>query len=144
LLHPELRPYYLKERAAQSARQAKVVPAELGSSLSLKSKPALLSATKDSPPGIKQTIDFCYAKVVTNESLYHMVELFAMNVRAATTQKRSAETQRLRQVTQADMPLSYLSYHDASHEQHSPNVKPAPSVKQDKLDSYTPRQFQSA
>jgi hypothetical protein len=72
------------------------------------------------------------------------VEPFAVNVRAATTQRRSTETQRLRQVTQADMPLSYLPYPDATQEQHPPNMESAPSVQQDELESYTPRQFQSA
>jgi hypothetical protein len=70
-----------------------------------------------------------------------MVEPFAANVRAATTQRRSAETQRLRQLTQADMPLSYLPYPDASQEQYPPNKEPAPSVQQDEPESYTPRQF---
>jgi hypothetical protein len=144
VLHPELRPFYFREQAAQSARQAKVVPAKLGSSLSVKPKQALFSATKDYPPGVKQTMDSYYAEVVIDESPYHEVEPFAVNVRAATTQRRSAETQRLRQVTQADMPLSYLPYPDATREQHPPNTEPAPSVQQDELESYTPRQFQSA
>jgi hypothetical protein len=144
VLHPKLRPSYLKEQATQSARQAKVVSTELGSSLSVKPKPALLSAMKDSPPGVKQTMDSYYAEVVIDESLYHEVEPFAVNVRAATTQMRSAETQRLPQVTQADMPLSYLPYPDATREQHPPNTEPAPSMQQDELESYTPRQFQSA
>jgi hypothetical protein len=121
VLHPELRPSYLKEQAAQSARQAQVVSAKLGSSLSVKPKPALLSATKNSPPGVKQTMDSYYAEVVIDRRPYHEVEPFAVNVRAATTQRRSTETQRLRQVTQADMPLSYLPYPDATREQHPPN-----------------------
>jgi hypothetical protein len=144
VLHPKLRLSYLKEQAAQSAWQAKVVPAKLKSSLSVKPKPALLSAMKDSPPGVIHTMDSYYAEVVIDESPYHEVEPFAMNVRAATTQRRSAETHRLRQVTQADMPLSYLPYPDATREQYPPNTEPAPSVQQDELESYTPRQFQSA
>jgi hypothetical protein len=144
VLHPELRPSYLKEQAAQSARQAKVVPAILGSSLSVKPKPALLSATKDSPLGVKQTMDSYYAEVVIDKSPYHEVEPFAVNVRAATTQRRSTETKRLRQVTKADMPLSYLPYPDATREQHPPNKEPAPFVQHDELESYTSRQFQSA
>jgi hypothetical protein len=42
------------------------------------------------------------------------------------------------------MPLSYLPYPDATREQHPPNKEPAPSVQQDEMESYTPRQFQSA
>jgi hypothetical protein len=42
------------------------------------------------------------------------------------------------------MPLSYLPYPDGTREQHPPNTEPAPSVQQDELESYTPRQFQSA
>jgi hypothetical protein len=99
VLHPELRHSYLKEQAAQSARQSKVVSAKLGSSLSVKPKPALLSATKDSPPGVKQTMDSYYAEMVIDEGPCHEVEPFAVNVRAATNQRRSAEIQRLRQVT---------------------------------------------
>jgi hypothetical protein len=126
MLHPGLRPSYLKEQAAQSAWQTKVVPAKLGSSLSVKPKPALLSAMKVSPPGVKQSMDDYYAEVMINESpSNHEVEPFAVNVKAATIQRRSAETQRLRQVTQADMPLSYLPYPDATREQHPPNTSGA-------------------
>ena len=133
VLHPELRPSYLKERtAAHSARRAKVVPAKLGSSLSVKLKPALLSATKDDSPDVNQTMDSYYAEVVTDASpYYHMADLFAVNVRAAATQRRSSETQRLRQVTQADMPLSYLPYPDAAQEQNPPNMEPVPPVFED-------------
>jgi hypothetical protein len=42
MLQPKLRPSYLREQAAQSAQQAKVVLAKLKSSLSVKPKPALL------------------------------------------------------------------------------------------------------
>jgi hypothetical protein len=45
VLHPELRPSYLKERAAQSARQARLVPAKTGSGLSANLGSALLSTT---------------------------------------------------------------------------------------------------
>jgi hypothetical protein len=80
VLHPELRPSYLKEHAAQSGRQAKVVPAKAESSLNVKPKPALLSATKDSPPGVKHTMDSYNAEVVTDEDSYQVVEPFAVNV----------------------------------------------------------------
>jgi hypothetical protein len=57
-LHPELRPSYPKKRAAQSARQAKVVPANSGNSLNVKPKAAaLLSATKTSHSDVSQTMD---------------------------------------------------------------------------------------
>jgi hypothetical protein len=85
VLHPELRPSYLKEEAAQSARQAEVVYAKLESSLNVKPKPALLSATKSSPPDVKKTMDSYFAEVVIDKSPYHDVEPFAVNVRAATT-----------------------------------------------------------
>jgi hypothetical protein len=144
VLHPRLRPSYLKEHAAQSGRQAKVVSAKVKSSLNVKTKPALLSATKDSPPAVKHTTDSYYAEVVSDEDSYQVMEPLAVNVRAATTQRRSTEIQRLRQVTQADMPLSYLPYSNAVQEQYPPNKEPAPLVQQDELESYTPRQFQSA
>jgi hypothetical protein len=144
VLHPELRPSYLKEHwAAQSARHAKVVPAKLGSSLSVKPKPALLSATKDSPRGVKQTMDSYYAEVVIDKSPYHEVKPFCSE-RESGNHIEEVCRYSLRQVTQADMPLSYLPYPDASREQHPPNKEPAPSVQQDELESYTPRQFQSA
>jgi hypothetical protein len=109
-LHPELRPSYLKERAAQSARQARVVPAKSGNSLGVKLKLALLSATKISHSNVGQTMDSYYAEVMFCESPHYVVEPFAVNARAARTERRSAETQGLRRVTQADMPLSYLPY----------------------------------
>jgi hypothetical protein len=110
----------------------------------VKPKPALLSATKNSHPDVKQTMDSYYAEVVIEKSPYHEVEPFAVNVRAATTQRRSTKTQRLRQVTQADMPLSFLPYPDAPQKQHPPNKEPAPAVQQNELESYTPHQFPSA
>jgi hypothetical protein len=139
-LHPELRPSYLKERAAQSARQARVVPAKSGNSLGVKLKPALLSATKISHSDVGQTMDSYYAEVVFNESPHYVVEPFAMNARAARTERRSAETQGLCRVTQADMPLSYLPYPDAPQE-HPVKKEPAIPVVTDGPDAYIPHWY---
>jgi hypothetical protein len=78
-LHPELRPSYPKERAAQNARQAKVVTANSGNSLNVKPKPALLSATKTSHSDVSQTMDSYYAEVAITESPYCVVEPFAVS-----------------------------------------------------------------
>jgi hypothetical protein len=104
-LHPELRPSYLKERAARSARQAGVVPAKSGSSLNVNLGPALLSATKEPQSHVALTMDSYYAEVVTTDCPYCMVEPFVADARAARTERRSAETQSLRRVTQSGMPL---------------------------------------
>jgi hypothetical protein len=138
-MHPELRPSYLKERAAESARQAKVVSAKSGNSLNVKPKPALLSATKTSHSDASQTMDSYYAEEVINESPYHVLTPFAVNAQAARVERRSAETQGLRRVTQADMPLSYLPYPDAQREQ-SPVTEPAPPAVPDEMGSFMPRQ----
>jgi hypothetical protein len=78
-LHPELRPSYPKERAAQSARQAKVVPANSGNSLNVKPKPALLSAAKSSHSDVSHTMDSYYAEVVITESPHCVVEPLSRN-----------------------------------------------------------------
>jgi hypothetical protein len=91
-MHPELRPFYHKERAAQSARQAKVVPAKSGNSLNVKPKPALLSATNTSHSDASQTMDSYYAEEVVNESPHHVLTPFAVNAQAARVERRSAET----------------------------------------------------
>jgi hypothetical protein len=106
-LHPELRPSSSKERAAQSARQAKVVPAKAGHSLNDKLKPALLpTMMKATQSGASQTMDSYYAEEVFNGGTNDLAELFTVAAGAATKERRSAETQGLRRVTQADLPLS--------------------------------------
>jgi hypothetical protein len=62
-----------------------------------------------------------------------VLEPFVVNTRAARMERRSAESQGLRRVTQADMPLSYLPYTDAQREQH-PVTEPAPPVVTDEMD----------
>jgi hypothetical protein len=139
-LHPELRPSYLKERAAQSARQARVVLAKSGCSLNVNLGPALLSATKEPESDVALTMHSYYAKVVTTDCLYCMMEPFAVDARAARTERQSTETQGLRRVTQSGMPLSYLPLPDAPQAQH-PVREPAPPVVMDELGSFIPHQF---
>jgi hypothetical protein len=115
-----------------------VVPAKSGNSLNVKPKPSLLSATKTSHSDVSQTMDSYYAEVVVNESPHYVLEPFAVNTRAARTERRSAETQGLRRVTQADMPLSYLPHSDAQREQH-PVTEPAPPAVTDEMGSFMPR-----
>jgi hypothetical protein len=83
-------------------------------------------------------MDSCYAEVVVNESPHYVLKPFAVNTRAARVERRSAETQGLRRVTQADMPLSYLPHSDAQREQH-PVTDPAPPVVTERA-SFIPRQ----
>jgi hypothetical protein len=120
-----------------------VVPANSGNSLNVKPKPALLSATKISHSDVSQTMDSYYAEVVITESPYCVVEPFAFNARAARTERRSAETQGLKRVTQAEMPLSFLPYPDAPRDQH-PSMEPAPPVVTDDLGSLIPRQYRAS
>jgi hypothetical protein len=141
-MHPELRPSYLKERAAQSAQQAKVVTAKSGNNLNVKPKPPLFSATKTSHSDASQTMDSYYAELVVNESPHHVLTPFAVNAQAARVERRSAQTQGLRRVTQADMPLSCLPYLDAQRKQY-PVTEPAPPVVTDDLGSFVPRQYRS-
>jgi hypothetical protein len=142
-LHPELRPSYLNERAAQSARQARVIPAKTGSSLSANLGSALLSATKEPQSKGNLKMDSYYAEVVMTECPHSTVEPFAVNARAAMMERRSAETQGLRRVTQSEMPLSYLPYPDAPTRVQHPVREPVPPVITDELGSFTPRQFRS-
>jgi hypothetical protein len=140
-LHPELRPSYLKERAAQSAQQASIVPAKTGSSLSANLGSALLSATKEPLSKGNLIMDSYYAEVVTTKCPHSTVEPFAANAGAARTERRSAETQGLRRVTQSNMPLSYLPFPDAPMQEQHPMKEPAPLVITDDLGSFTPWQF---
>jgi hypothetical protein len=83
-----------------------VVPAKSGNNLNVKSKPTLLSATKTFHSDASQTMDSYYGEEVVNEIPHHVLTPFAANAQAARVERRSAETQGLRRVTQADMPLS--------------------------------------
>jgi hypothetical protein len=119
-----------------------VVPAKSGKSLNVKHNPALLSATTTSHSDVSQTMDFYHAEEVVNESPHHVLTPFSVNAQAARVERRSAETQGLRRVTQGDMPLSYLPYPDAQREQY-PVTEPAPPVVTDDLGSFVPRQYRS-
>jgi hypothetical protein len=74
VLHPDLRPSYLKMRAAQSAQQARVVPTQTGSSLSPDLGSALLSATKEFQSQGNVTMVYYYAEVVTIKCPHCMVQ----------------------------------------------------------------------
>jgi hypothetical protein len=91
-LHPELRPSTYKERAAQSARQAKVIPAKADGSLSAKLKPALLATVKNSQLDASQTMDSYFAEEVYIEDADILSELFTATAGAATKERRSAES----------------------------------------------------
>jgi hypothetical protein len=84
-------------------------------------------------------MDSYYAEVVMTECPHSMIEPFAVNARAARTERRSAATQGLRRVTQSEMPLSYLPYPDAPTQEQHPVRKPVPPVVTDELGSFTPR-----
>jgi hypothetical protein len=68
-LYLELRPSLLKERAARRARQARVVPVTIGSSLNVKLKLALLSETKAPQSDASRTTDSYYANAVFDRSM---------------------------------------------------------------------------
>jgi hypothetical protein len=147
-LHPELRPSSSKERAAQSVRQAKVVPAKAGHSLNDKLKPALLSTMQATQSGASQTMDSYYTEEVFNGGTNDLAELFTVAAGAATKERRSAETQGLRRVTQADLPLSFLPYLDdtdvpAVADRRAPAPKPTPVVVEDDLGRFTPRRYRA-
>jgi hypothetical protein len=90
-LHPELRPSSSKERAAQSARQAKVVPAKAGHSLNDKLKSALLPTMKATQSGVSQTMDSYYAEQVFNGDTNDLAEFFTVTAGAATKERRSGD-----------------------------------------------------
>ena len=89
-------------------------------------------------------MDSYFAEVVINENSYYTVEPFARpftaDARAAVRERRSAETQGLWMVTQADMPLSYIPFPDVQQEHH-PTKDPAEPVITDELGSFTPRRY---
>jgi hypothetical protein len=89
-------------------------------------------------------MDFYYAEVVTTECPHSTVEPFAACAGAARTERRSAETQGLRRVTQSNMPLSYLPFLNAPTQEQHLVKEPAPLVITDDLGSFTPRQFCSS
>jgi hypothetical protein len=77
-----------------------------------------------------------------------LAEQFTVAAGAATKERRSAETQGLRRVTQADLPLSFLPYPDdadvpAVADRHAPAPEPAPVVVEDDLGRFTPRWYRA-
>jgi hypothetical protein len=57
------------------------------------------------------------------------------------TERRSAEMQGLRRVTQSNMPMSYLPFPNAPTQEQHPVKEPAHLLITDDLGSFTPRQF---
>jgi hypothetical protein len=88
-------------------------------------------------------MDSYYAEVVMTECPHSTVEPFAVNARAARTERRSPETQGLRRVTQSGMPKSYLPFPGAPTQEQHPVREPVPPVVTAELGSFTPRQFRS-
>jgi hypothetical protein len=145
-LHPKLRPSSSKEKVAHSARTARVVPAKAGHSLNFKLRPTALSTEKTTQPDIIQTMDSYYAGEVFDRDANDLAGLFITTAGAATKERRSAETRGLRRVTQADLPLSFLSHSDvpAAMERPVPDPVPTPVVIVDELGPVTPRQLYRA
>jgi hypothetical protein len=140
-LHPELRPSNSKEKVAHSARPAKVVPAKVGHSLNVKLRPIALSTEKTAQPDVIQTMNSYYAREVFDRDANDFAGLFITTAGAATKERRSAETQGLRRVTQADLPLSFLLHSNvpAATEQPVPDPVPTSVVIVDELGPVTPR-----
>jgi hypothetical protein len=143
--HPELRPSSSKEKVAHSARPGKVAPARAGHGQNVKLRPTGFVAEKIIQPGVNQTMDSYYAEEVFDEDANDLVELFITDAGAATKERRSAETQGLRRVTQADLPLSFLPYSavPAAAEEPVPDPVPTPIVAENELSRFTPRRYRA-
>jgi hypothetical protein len=91
-------------------------------------------------------MDSYYAEEVFDEDTNGLAGLFITDAGAATKERQSAETQGLRRVTQADLPLSFLPHPDvpAATETPVPGPVPAPVVVEDELGRFTPRQLYRA
>jgi hypothetical protein len=144
-LHPELT-RSSKEKVAHSARPARVVPAKAGHNLNVKLRPTALSTEKTTQPDVIQTMDSYYAKEMFDGDANDLAGLFITAADAATKKRRSAETQGLRRVTQADLPLSFLPHSNvpAATERPVPDPVPTPVVIVDELGPFTPRQLYRA
>jgi hypothetical protein len=144
-LHPELRPSSSKEKVAHSVRPVKVAPARAGHGQNVKLRPTGFAAEKIIQPGVNQTMDSYYAEEVFDEDANDLAGLFIIDAGAATKERRSAETQGLRRVTQADLPLSFLPYsaEPAAVEEPVPDPVPTPIVAEDELGRFTPRQYRA-
>jgi hypothetical protein len=122
------------------------VPAKAGHSLNVKVRPTPLSTEKTTQPDVIQTMDSYYAEEGFDGDANDLAELFITAAGAATKERRSAETQGLRHVTQADLPLSFLPHSNvpAATEQPVPDPVPTPVVIVDELGPFTPRQLYRA
>jgi hypothetical protein len=131
------------EKVAYSARPARVVLAKAGHSLNVKLRPIALSTEKATQPDVIQTMDSYYAGEVFDRDANDLAGLFITTAGAATKERRSAETQGLRRVTQADLPLSFLPHSvvPAATERPVPDPIPTPVVIVDELGPVTPRQL---
>jgi hypothetical protein len=87
-----------------------------------------------------------YAGEVFDRDANDLAGLFITTAGAATKERRSAGTQGLRRVTQADLPLSFLPHSDvpAATERPVPDLVPTPVVIVDELGPVTPRQLYRA
>jgi hypothetical protein len=145
-LHPEQRPSSSKEKVAHSARPARVVPAKAGHSLNVKLRPTALSTEKTTQLDVIQTMDSYYTREVFDRDTNDLAGLFIATAGAATKERRSAETQGLKQVTQTDLSLSFLPHSDvpAATERPVPDPVPTPVVIVDELGPVTPRHLYRA
>jgi hypothetical protein len=88
-------------------------------------------------------MDSYFAEEVFDEDAYSLAELFLTDAGAATKERRSAETQGLRRVTQAELPLSFLPYsaEPAAADETVTEPVPTPVELEDELGRFTPRQY---
>jgi hypothetical protein len=122
------------------------VPAKAGHSLNVKLRPTALPIEKTTQPDVIQTMNSYYAGMVFDRDANDLAGLFITTAGAAMKERRSAETQGLRRVTQADLPLSFLPHSDvtAATERSVPDPVPTPVVIVDELGPVTPRQLYHA
>jgi hypothetical protein len=92
---------------AHSACPAKVAPARSGHGQNVKPQSTGLAAERINQSGVNQTMDSYFAEdSVLDEDAYSLAELFLTDAGTAIKERRSAEMQSLRRVTQVDPPLS--------------------------------------
>jgi hypothetical protein len=103
------------------------VPAKAGHSLNVKLRPTTLSTQETTQPDVNQTIDSYYAEEVFDNYADHLARLFITAAGAATKERRFAETQGLKRVTQADLPLSFLPHSDVPAAMERPVPDPVPT-----------------
>jgi hypothetical protein len=104
-----------------------------------------LAAEKIIQPDVNQTMDSYYAEEVFDEDANGLAGLFTPVAGAVTKERRSAETQGLRRVTQADLLLSFLPHPNEPTETETPipDPVPAPVILEDELGRFTPRQYRA-